>query len=1633
MSKADELIAGLQTDAEFDSEGGFSLDREKARQKMRQFQLADPHRYVLLLVEAAVLRGAKHIEFQIDADDMHMRFDAALDWEDLDELYSSLFVDRSSVGIRARRELALACNAAMALNPRFIRIESWQPGSPITGVRALLRPDERDEIERVPKADEGVKAPSTHIHVKDRFRPGLLVRFLHSLGDALPEAELIRERCAMASTAIAIEGNRVSRGLPRDELAMVEFEAEGLRGVAGLHRTQRGRSAVVLLSNGVEIATTELGESVPGLWFWVDSSQFRKDVSQADIVRSDENYEAMLHAIAKARDRVLGRLVQQWTDGQFNKSTQWPSEQVFDLLRSCFLRWADANWMHPEAGPLGMLAELPLWRLADRRWTSPRQLAAEVDPERGIMYTHRDYEGVQPLGWGPIVHVLDGELEIAAVKRVYGESARDITEELDREVPWELNRRRWRTRNHAPKLPRGAELAAGFEPIEIAAGDIVGQLVARPGHRTDVRIVIDGCLLCSIEFDLGVLGLSAVLAGPFEPAHDFAQVRPDRTLATAAMLLLGHIPALLAQLAVQGRELLHIRKSLLALARPDFPGKWLEAFGFEARAAIEMVGRLGRPTLLPDFGLGGEMLAPIAHALTFSTADERTVSLATIDEDRRTRSREQGKVLLVAADAPLTAGLGELILRVDGQERWLLAAIFGSARLHDDTNAYRREIGRYQFLGKPKVSPTLPHATWTTTVEVDSITGLVGISALELRTWQGDEPRRAKIDVIVEGRRLAIVEERAWLPGVTASLVWEQAPINANWDGIAGSTELLKRAVDVGVTQILETHAREAIASGRRPDPEIRRLLWMSMATPFLSSEHAAAWRSMLAKLERSAAIDSYFELLLLFPMISLNDLREAIKLLLEEDRSVTRAAVLEILMRADPGRSGGREFQRAVLDRYELFEQAPLLELCSGASLSLAQLSENFAVTGEIAYVHDLSLHYETDEYVILRPDSIDHVALLRLFGRDMLKEVSAWIHERRHQERFETQAPLAAIRVQDHNRLVGVEFEREGVTGELAIPPWSPAESGLMKLTYCHQRRVVQELEIHAKQPIVGILDDPEAPLSSDFRSIDQQTARMATIRKLLDAVLAEQLLPALADAYPNMGPREKALARDWIADHWRRSSPRAGQYPNRLSAAGRKFAELKLFRDIDQTPRSLAELSERYGEHKKIWFVEVDPNLPVPPPFPVLWVVGSERALLDELFDAVEDANLRWLNHVEGTRRRARARNLPALAAPQNALVTAKVDRHGFTGVLWLPESVPFEPGVQLGSGGKLLSMQHLPLDVLAIQGVIDGVPADEGFRVPVLSSAQQSYLESRAIVLYKELLSQHQRDVARPERPEFHELELVRLRSVRLELLRQAAVSLERARRRGVHMDAVLGDLEKRLVVEPLLRLASGRLISVDVARQARPQEMAHLGIWDPSAPALDPRERARLLLGEQAVPHEDEPTVQAEPEPATEPAPAPAKPEPAPAEPEPLVPPSGPSSPITVELLDANNKVVPLSERDLAAAVLESVRDELRLLRERHQIVLSEGHLDAIASDVRNGRELVRIEAEGVVFDSMHPGFVRAMHDADPVWISFLASVAYTALNRWLDEITDEDELVFHHRHAEHLLSGLLDESTPTPQ
>ena len=163
MSKARELIDALAAEGELESEGSFTLDREKAREKLQKFQLAEPERYVVLLAEAALMAGASEIDFRVDGDDVRVRYDgAAITRDDLDALWDSILTD--SGGRPGLRQLALALNAAMGLKPKYLRVES---GNEAGRYRLELRPDRSTSVE-----DRKADAEHNFVHVRERLHLG---------------------------------------------------------------------------------------------------------------------------------------------------------------------------------------------------------------------------------------------------------------------------------------------------------------------------------------------------------------------------------------------------------------------------------------------------------------------------------------------------------------------------------------------------------------------------------------------------------------------------------------------------------------------------------------------------------------------------------------------------------------------------------------------------------------------------------------------------------------------------------------------------------------------------------------------------------------------------------------------------------------------------------------------------------------------------------------------------------------------------------------------------------------------------------------------------------------------------------------------------------------------------------------------------------------------------------------------------------------------------------------------------------------------------------------------------------------------------------------------------------------------
>jgi len=104
----------------------------------------------------------------------------------------------------------------------------------------------------------------------------------------------------------------------------------------------------------------------------------------------------------------------------------------------------------------------------------------------------------------------------------------------------------------------------------------------------------------------------------------------------------------------------------------------------------------------------------------------------------------------------------------------------------------------------------------------------------------------------------------------------------------------------------------------------------------------------------------------------------------------------------------------------------------------------------------------------------------------------------------------------------------------------------------------------------------------------------------------------------------------------------------------------------------------------------------------------------------------------------------------------------------------------------------------------------------------------------------------------------------------------------------------------------------------------------------------------------------------------------------------------------------------------------AVQAELEALRRGHESLLTGFNLDHVRAVTGRGEAPVAIARDGLVIDLAHPLVKQALerHTSDRLWVSFLASRIYTALNVWREDITDNDEAAFHARHLAWLRAEL---------
>ncbi|MDE2292631.1 MAG: hypothetical protein KGL53_11165, partial [Elusimicrobia bacterium] len=112
--------------AEFVESGSLRVDRPRALEKLRRYQLGDPRRGVLFWLRCACAAGAKFVNVEPGPNTLVLTFDGRpLARADLRDPYGALFVEDAEP---RGRQLALGMLWAMRLEPSSLELESGEEG-----------------------------------------------------------------------------------------------------------------------------------------------------------------------------------------------------------------------------------------------------------------------------------------------------------------------------------------------------------------------------------------------------------------------------------------------------------------------------------------------------------------------------------------------------------------------------------------------------------------------------------------------------------------------------------------------------------------------------------------------------------------------------------------------------------------------------------------------------------------------------------------------------------------------------------------------------------------------------------------------------------------------------------------------------------------------------------------------------------------------------------------------------------------------------------------------------------------------------------------------------------------------------------------------------------------------------------------------------------------------------------------------------------------------------------------------------------------------------------------------------------------------------------------------------------------
>jgi len=836
----------------------FGIDPQAAREKMRAFQLVDPYRYVLELVQAAHLLGAARINAWVDLDRFTLKFDGdPLTARDFVDLYAAALRDAHDPRARALKHLAIGLGAAEGLSPRSVEIES---GGAFTGVRVRIVPGKDDLVDDtfVPER------PGTRVVVRTgRVSRAALQKAQRLATGDFPEREFLRTQCMYSDRHITLDGTPVSFGRTLgndhswfDHVDVFDEPGTGLRGILGL-KLSHGPSTVTLLQHGVRVLDHRLAHRPYIVRAIVEVDVLRKNISQSDFVR-DAAWERLIDTtLLDAEHRALAQVMDTLTGAANARLARAVIGHMAERVSGFQALGADSRAL------LRRVEAMPLWPAADlvdghEGFDIPRVSTAALGV--GI-----DAKGALRTSRVRLRHVrLDDDHVMLARRRTDADLlARytrrpviDATGALERAYERVLNEQRWARQG----IHRGLDDHTYPVRVRVDAPSIRGEVVlaisSGPRAYGELMLVHRGRLLRVHELRGSVLARLGIWVSGVLPVNDvFDDAMRDDAILEVALDTLSALPDLMDLLAGEDGRFVADRMGLLrtyldGLVRDALVRAWCEAFGVGsgARQGADVdawrdahiraeagthwaIAAPGAPAH-PRVALGA--MAPLAWLRTIHdlpmTFEQVAASLdaygsvATAPADKDFEIRRAVRV-------GAALDLDRAIVWVDPGTARILRAIFGPGSLTDFTQQILTLAGRSAFMRRRERELVLDGA-YAATVDLGGTrSGKVGLrmgrAMHDGKAWPDGGTLR--VEVLVARRTLCVRELALPFADVDVLVEDEHLTPTVDWDGVIedDAWRELERAARASVADaVLSFVQRVRSAPSILERPEVLGAAW---------------------------------------------------------------------------------------------------------------------------------------------------------------------------------------------------------------------------------------------------------------------------------------------------------------------------------------------------------------------------------------------------------------------------------------------------------------------------------------------------------------------------------------------------------------------------------------------------------------------------------------------------------------------------------------------------------------------------------------------------------------------------------------------------------------------------------------